>query len=562
MTKPIDEVNNEFVATEHKEQPMSITTNGQTVPLSNLSKEQHDKMSVEMEVNAAPSGASDSKQSDKDKSEEDKSIHHPLSYVPWGITSFEELDAFEVAREKSFEISEKAALFPDMIANIMASEDIKDKQKAIRKAGEEFADMVKNMHEDDDKKEIADEKGNMVEENTLNDFVQTEKLTNNSFIVRIKNKVSNALKKKEPDLPSNKLMIWKEKDGTYRWVAVYSNNYRDEDNPPEIISEKSHLNFVEKVRSGEYPYPTLRHYHIPGTDWGQANFVDYQKDTGFALAAGYVLPGHEKEAELIQSMDEDIALSHGMKEVEKDPDDSSIIIQHRTFEISDLPRDVAANKLTNFYMVEKEKSIMLNTETKEYLGNLGFSDNRLSELEKELDKSQKDAEAEGIERKDSKQEDADSKDAGVENVLKGREQTDDAEPAFSEAQSAELKTVFETVIKKQNEQLITLVTPLIESIKKLEEAEGSEQERLKTIVEQSPPLSLEALLFGSQGLGGQSATKSLDTIIDGGARTKEGKDGPKENKEKDEKTILNTGDDFKDQLVNNLFVEEEFEGVN
>lgn len=559
MTKPIDEVNSEFVPEEHEKKSMTLEVGKRTSLTKIVGDGFVPKLDESDKKAAAPPGASDNEKSDTED-EKEKSIHHPLSYVPWGITSFEELAAFEEAREKSFEISEKASLFPDMIANIMSSEEIKDKQKAIRKAGEEFADMVKNIHEDDDedKKEIDDKK-----EIGWNEYIETKKLTDDSFIVRIKNKVSDVLKKKVEPLPSNKFMIWKEKDGTYRWFAVYSNNYRDEDLPvPEIISEKSHLAFVEKVHSGDYPYPPLRHYHIPGTDWGQSDFIHYDKETGFAMAGGYVLPGHEHEAELIQQMD-DIALSHGMKEVEKDPADPSIIIQHRTFEISDLPRSVAANKLTNFYMVEKEQDMALTDEVRSYLGKAGMSDDQLVVIEEGMDKSQKDAEDQGVERKETDK-DADGsdkkKDAGVRA---GSEKSDT--PAFSEAQSVELKAVFKVLIKNQNEQFLTLLAPIVESIKKLEAVGETEEKRLKTIVELSPPVSLEAFMFPGETLKDQSATLSEDTIIKRGRATKEGKDGPKEASDEENEKIVNTGDAWADDLMNGIIANKpmnEFEGIN
>lgn len=556
MTKPIDEVNNEFVPEEHKEQPMSITTNGNGTGTANS-----DEIRIRAEFSSEEvEDKSKKEKSDDDNSEQDKSIHHPTSFVPWPITSFAELATFEEARERSFEISEKAQLIPDMIANIMASEEIKDKdkQKAIRKVGDEFADMVKNIHEDDDKKEIADKSNIEVNVNITKDSTETKELVKDlSLIARLKDRVVDVFRKEEEpiEIPSSKLSIWKDKDGTYRFLAVYSNNYRDEDIPvPEIISGKSHLNFVEKVRSGDFSYPVLRHYHVPGTDWGQTNFVDYNEESGFALAAGYILPGKEKEAQLIMDM-EDIALSHGMKNVKKDELDNSIIVQHQTFEISVLPRSVAANQMTGFYL-DKEKNMTLSPEIRDHLGKVGWGTEKLDALEKDLDKSQKDAEAEGIERKEASADDSD-------NRKSDGDEKSDAQPAFSEAQSVELKAVFETLVKSQNEQFIALLTPIAESIKNLEEAEGSETERLQKIVEQSPPATLEAFLFAGDSWKSQSATENLETIIEGGKRTKEGKDGPKETKEKDEERIVNTGDAFTDDLIHGILSKkpEEFEGI-
>ena len=75
----------------------------------------------------------------------------------------------------------------------------------------------------------------------------------------------------------NSFNIYKQKDGSYRWVAIYSNNFRDRDNPPEIITEKSHLNFVKAVNDGVLPFPELWLWHVDGSKWGIADFVGYDE---------------------------------------------------------------------------------------------------------------------------------------------------------------------------------------------------------------------------------------------------------------------------------------------
>ena len=45
-------------------------------------------------------------------------------------------------------------------------------------------------------------------------------------------------------------LVWKDKTNQYQWIATYSNNIRDDDSPPEIISETSHLGFISKVEKG------------------------------------------------------------------------------------------------------------------------------------------------------------------------------------------------------------------------------------------------------------------------------------------------------------------------
>lgn len=204
----------------------------------------------------------------------------------------------------------------------------------------------------------------------------------------------------EPYKPG--LTLWKEADGTYRWLAIYSNNFRDVDNPPEIISEKSHRAFLDLIDSGVVDYPELWHWHTPGTAWGKADWLDYAD--GFAVASGYIYPGHEKEAEAVSQL-VDIRVSHGMPSrfIVRNQDDPSIIDFHVTTEISDLPGFAAANPLTEFAVHHgKELDDMAFTpEKRQYLVQAGLSEGAIKELEGNLANKAQAAVDAGLERKDA-----------------------------------------------------------------------------------------------------------------------------------------------------------------
>jgi hypothetical protein len=65
---------------------------------------------------------------------------------------------------------------------------------------------------------------------------------------KVKAKIRAAYKKlgtKSGDIPPSvkeqSFTVWKEADdGPMHWLTIYSNNYRDDDNPPEIISKEAH----------------------------------------------------------------------------------------------------------------------------------------------------------------------------------------------------------------------------------------------------------------------------------------------------------------------------------
>ncbi|NPU89988.1 MAG: hypothetical protein HPY87_08950 [Fervidobacterium sp.] len=199
----------------------------------------------------------------------------------------------------------------------------------------------------------------------------------------------------------NGFCVWKEVDSKYRWLAVYSNKFRDRDNPSEIISDASHRRFDEMLDRKEAPMPELRHWHIPGTEYGVADWHTYDPESGFAIASGYIYPGHEKEAEALMAMD-DVAVSHGMYEhkIKRAPDDPTVIIEHETFEISDLPRGAAANPLTTFNIVKKELDMAIPDKKKEYLRHVGLTDETISDIENKLKEVSAMVTEAGIESKD------------------------------------------------------------------------------------------------------------------------------------------------------------------
>lgn len=149
------------------------------------------------------------------------------------------------------------------------------------------------------------------------------------------------------------LFIWKE-GGVYHWIAAYSNNRRDNDNPPEIIASKSHKAFDDALGRREFPMPELWLWHIPykvGTTLWHA----YDETKGFPLAAGVFDKGQEWAAEALLENKDWSGVSHGMpvKYIQRDPKDPTIIVRHVTKEISILPAWAAANKLS-FHLITKE----------------------------------------------------------------------------------------------------------------------------------------------------------------------------------------------------------------
>lgn len=341
-------------------------------------------------------------------------------------------------------------------------------------------------------------------------------------------------KQEKIESPDSTFIVWKEVSGRYRWLSIYSNKWRDEDNPPEILAEAAHKEFVEAVDKGDWPLPEAWLWHVPGTKFGVADFVAYD-DKGFALASGYVDEGKEGVAEFLMSQD-DVFTSHGMpvKEIERDTEDSTIITRYRTSEISPLPREAAANKYGTEYRILKEVTMAVPENKKPWLeGALG--QDGLKELEERLEAKAKELEQEGIEYKEE---------APVEEVQEAAEEP--AAEAVEDEEEAEPKEVAEEEPAEEPPQYVTAdevadaigryLKPMLDEMsasrqaieeqgkelaelgKEVKSLQAEDEQKIKAALADTPAASL----FDRIG----SVIGSDETLIDG--RSKLAKSGPEQ----------------------------------
>ncbi len=193
--------------------------------------------------------------------------------------------------------------------------------------------------------------------------------------------------------PSRQFAIYKDSDGDLRWFAWMSNKWRDRDNPAEIIEEKAHQEYVAWVdKTKNFPEAWL--WHTPGTRWGQADVVDYTD--GFLVVSGTVDKGMEAVAEAMEG--EDLGVSHGFRYRHSDKD-RGIIGWYRSFELSPLPPDAAANQWTSMDMIGKEVDMGFNQAKREFLvGKIG--EDRVALLENDTKGMRQALEAKGVEWKE------------------------------------------------------------------------------------------------------------------------------------------------------------------
>ena len=305
-------------------------------------------------------------------------------YVPWGITSFADLDSWRAAQETAHEVRMDSDAFISMVDNILTNTEIPNKMKAVKALADEYDTRTisslsgsgeykkETDNQDDegdeekaiskredvseaDKKRAVGEYGKVTYADPKNKkypvdtaehiraawsyigMPKNQAKYSSSEVAAIKRRIVSAWKSKigkdgppsakkeieylvdivmskvkevlgeEDDIPvatpeedDENVFTWYDKEtGKWRWLARYSNNFLDRDNPPEIISSDSHRRFVELVDKGLAPLPDAWLWHIKSWKLGTATWIAYD-DSGFSLAAGDYDEGNEQVAEWLK----------------------------------------------------------------------------------------------------------------------------------------------------------------------------------------------------------------------------------------------------------------------
>lgn len=317
----------------------------------------------------------------------------------------------------------------------------------------------------------------------------------------------------------NSFMAWK--DGNqYRWLAIYSNKWRDEDHPPEILASQAHRDFVKAVDEGEWPYPEVWLWHVPGTRFGVADFVAYD-ESGFALASGTFDKGQERIAAFLSKQD-DLAMSHGMpvKEIKREEEDPTIITRYRSIEISPLPREAAANKHGTAIELLREVKMAIPDEKRAFLAD-AMGEKGLQELEGKLADKAKELEDLEIQSKEEPEQE-DVEDVEVEEA---EPKEAEVEPTPNYVTREEMVEALAALFRPIEEQLQAVVLN-VESVGEVQAEQGKaikalqkeDEEKLKDAIANTPAASLFEQI--------RSAIGSEETYVDG--RASLAKAGPKE----------------------------------
>lgn len=436
-----------------------------------------------------------------------------------GAQTFDDLDEQREIEEKMRAFEEDSEDFISLFKNIVYNGEMKfaERGKKVVELANGYADRIEENFNKEMKDKEIDQKGGLIE--------QIHK-----GVSQLVERLSPKNKDKEP--AQEGFTVFKDKEGHLRWIAKYSNNFRDDEE--EIIAEKSHKRFVELVDKGLAPYPSLLLWHEKAWELGDADWVAYD-DAGFALASGPV----KKEAEGVAqwlSKQKDIRMSHGMPRstIKRDESDPSVIIEHETREVSILPKAKAANKLTGMYIIEKElqedNHMAIPKEKKKTILDWGIDDDVLGDLEKinaleaeaaveaDIDRKEKD---EVDEKESEDKEDTSTKEEEVSEEQEEAEEQEEKELSREEVFEA-LKMVADNV-----EKLAKATDERFASLEEqIEKSDEKAKEELNKVLGDTPPASLAGMLAKNF-----SAIGSEETEVDG--RTSLAQDKPKEAESED-----------------------------
>lgn len=183
----------------------------------------------------------------------------------------------------------------------------------------------------------------------------------------------------------------KQKDGTLRFLAAWSNNFYDREG--EVFPEYAHKEFAEHCETTG-SYPELWMWHTIGSKYGQVDWIDVTD--GFIYASGTIDPGKEALAE--KMVEEGVGLSHGFYGIQR----GNEIAWYRSYEISTLPRANAAVWTTSFdLLTEGVKDMGFTQQRKEFLKNHGFSDEQIIAAEANATKLNETLKGMGVAYKDA-----------------------------------------------------------------------------------------------------------------------------------------------------------------
>lgn len=221
------------------------------------------------------------------------------------------------------------------------------------------------------------------------DSTSDTKVDDNSIGSTIKTFINSVKQKLAPDKEETPeiyagLNVFKNADGQWMWVGVFTNNFRDHDSRPEIFSAESHRRYVKSVESGEKDYPYLYLYHEPKWKIGKATVlaldeIEGDEDIVFVIAGGYIDADKSEVAERIANSGRRFQMSHGVpiSEIKRNEKDMTIFDQYWSEEVSVVPYGRAANPFTTFGVINGDDEMIAQEKRNEMVQSLNLQDDSL-----------------------------------------------------------------------------------------------------------------------------------------------------------------------------------------
>lgn len=200
----------------------------------------------------------------------------------------------------------------------------------------------------------------VIVEDTAEAALPTDRKGLADFIIDTMNKVLHPTPK---GLPA--FSVFKSASGKKYWISRHTGKFKDRES--EIIANKAHDEYVERVQKGLVPMPELWTFHKKGTRHGEAFFV--WKSGGFTLGLGTFddTPEGEHAFKFYEKNSGKIKLSH-MFNYPTSAFKNGVYYAYNTVEITTLPDGAEAFPYTSF---EEVYPMTLTPQQQDFIKGVG-----------------------------------------------------------------------------------------------------------------------------------------------------------------------------------------------
>lgn len=240
----------------------------------------------------------------KEKSSDNKTKLKSYQYVPYGVTSFNEFDAYKASEKTIDYLHSTMSVFMQIVENI----------------------LYDNV--------------------SVNPLLDIQNATIELFRRLQMDKSLSSVK--EFNHTTESVSINKSSGGFMQWAGIPTNKFEDKEQ--DIFMDSSHKKYVDKLKNGAAPMPVLYIWHIQ-EPVGMTTNIEYD-ERGFLKARGIIYPQYEELVVNLVKSEPDMGMSHGNKlQVLKfNKENPHWIEEYESHELTFLPNFNAANAYTGFIL--------------------------------------------------------------------------------------------------------------------------------------------------------------------------------------------------------------------